>query len=112
MKERRNSDASVIAEILARNNSSQRNSQLYLAGFSQNKLSQYLNISVPMVSLVIANKRNTRWIRHALAQLAGVSYSDFWGCEQPELSEADVEKLRARGLIDAAVDAGDGGRDE
>ncbi len=98
-----------IAQSIARREAANRILTLFEQGYDITTLTRRLSITRSYFSHLMSGRRKTAWLRVALAQLALVPYLDFWGCGQPELSAADVEKLRQRGLIEGAADAGSGG---
>ena len=58
------------------------------------KIAEIMNISSSYISHILSERRNTLWIRFALAVLADVDYSDFWGSEPPKLDRAAMKKLK------------------
>ena len=68
------------------------------AGLTGKHIAHRLGISEMMVSFVLRGIKRTAWVRHGIAILADIAYSQLWSEPAPELTQQDRERLAAAGI--------------
>ncbi len=68
------------------------------SALSLTEIADKMGVTQSFLSHVISKRRGTAWIKVALAQLADVPYSEFWGEAGPTLTERDKIKLTEKGF--------------